>query len=363
MAEDLEQSVWSALKTIKFPGMSRDLVSFGFVHQVKVAAGVVTVELQIATQKTEAVEQVKREIEQAVGALPGVSAVQVALQVTRPPAREESAQRAISQDPSRIPDVRHVVAVASGKGGVGKSTVAANLAVTLGQLGHRVGLFDCDVFGPSVPMMFGVTQKPVVENNRIQTLEKYGIQLMSIGFVLDADTPFIMRGPMVTRAIEQLLGDVDWGSLDYLILDLPPGTGDVQITVSQKLPLAGAVIVTTPQDVALIDARKALTMFHKVNVPVLGLIENMSSFVCPHCGEVTDIFKRGGGEKTSDLLGIPFLGAIPLDPAIVEGGDAGVPIVVADREGPHGRAFRKVAEAVGAEVTRASAAKPKLSIV
>jgi ATP-binding protein involved in chromosome partitioning len=363
MAEDVEKSVWEVLKGIKFPGMSRDIVSFGFVHQVKVAAGVVSVDLQLATQSEQSVETVKREIERRVGALPGVSAVQVGLQVTRPPSPQESAQRAISRDANLIPEVRHVLAVASGKGGVGKSTVAANLAIALGQLGYRVGLLDSDIYGPSVPMMFGIHEKPFVSGNRILPFEKYGIKVMSLGFILETDTPVIWRGPMVMRAIEQMLGDVVWGALDYLVLDLPPGTGDAQLTVTQKVPLAGAVIVTTPQDVALIDARKGLAMFQKVNVPVLGIIENMSSFVCPHCGEVTDIFKKGGGERTADLLGVPYLGAIPLDPEIVKGGDSGVPIVVAQPDGPHAAAFRRVAEAADAEVIRTSEAKPKLSIV
>jgi ATP-binding protein involved in chromosome partitioning len=255
-----------------------------------------------------------------------------------------------------------MVAVASGKGGVGKSTVAANLAVRLGQLGHRVGLLDGDIYGPSVPTMFGIQEKPIISGNRIVPFDKYGILLMSLGFILDADTPVIWRGPMVTRALEQMLGDVEWGRLDYLILDLPPGTGDAQLTLTQKVPLAGAVIVTTPQDVALIDARKGLAMFKKVNVPVIGIVENMSSFVCPHCGQVTDIFKKGGGERTAKFLGTAFLGAIPLDPKIVLGGDSGVPIVVAEPLGPHADAFRQVAEAVVDEVSRQSAAKQKLSI-
>jgi ATP-binding protein involved in chromosome partitioning len=363
MAEDLEAKVWNVLKTVKFPGMSRDVVSFGFVQNVEVSGGVVTVVLQMSTHNPEAGAKVKDLVERAVGALPEVRGVQVSLNVHRPPSREEATQRAISQDPGLIPGVRHTVAVASGKGGVGKSTVAANLAIGLGQLGYRVGLLDADIYGPSVPMMFGITDKPRVDGNRIQAFEKYGILLMSLGFILETDTPVIWRGPMVMRAIEQMLGDVDWGDLDFLILDLPPGTGDAQLTVTQKVPLAGAVIVTTPQDVALIDARKGLAMFRKVNVPVLGIIENMSTFICPHCGEATDIFKKDGGKKTADLLGTAFLGAIPLDPKIVLGGDAGMPITVAEPNGPHAEAFRQVAAAVAAEAVRLSELKPKLSIV
>jgi ATP-binding protein involved in chromosome partitioning len=363
MPTDLETRVWDALKTVKFPGLSRDIVSFGFVHQVKACAGAVAVDLEMSTHNPEAGEKVRAEVERTLAALADVAQVNVNLHVTKPPAREEAAQRAIAQDQSLIPEVRHVVAVASGKGGVGKSTVAANLAVALAQLGHRVGLLDADIYGPSVPTMFGITEKPNIAGTRIIPFEKYGLKLMSLGFILETDTPVIWRGPMVMRAIEQLLGDVEWGALDYMILDLPPGTGDAQLTVTQKIPLAGAVIVTTPQDVALIDARKGLAMFRKVNVPVIGIVENMSTFVCPHCGEETPIFKRDGGRRTAEALNTAFLGAVPLDPKIVLGGDAGVPIAVAEPEGPHAAAFRHVAQAVVEEVARQEAARPKLAIV
>lgn len=363
MASDLESKVWDALKKVKFPGMSRDIVSFGFVHQVQAMDGTVAVDLQMATHNPAAGEKVREEVERVLRTLPGVEAVRVNIQVVKPPGREEAAQKAISQDANLIPGVRHVVAVASGKGGVGKSTVAANLAVALAQLGHRVGLLDADIYGPSVPMMFGITEKPRVVGNRIHPFVKYGVTVMSLGFILETDTPVIWRGPMVMRAIEQMLGDVEWGELDYMVLDLPPGTGDAQLTVTQRIPLAGAVIVTTPQKVALIDARKGLAMFRKVNVPVIGIVENMSTFVCPHCGETTDIFKKDGGKRTAELLETTFLGAIPLDPKIVLGGDAGVPITVAEPQGPHAEAFRHVAEAVVEEVARQDEMKPRLSIV
>jgi ATP-binding protein involved in chromosome partitioning len=350
MADDLEQAIWERLKEVRFPGMSRDIVSFGFVDGVQAAAGRVRVDLAISTHNREAAEQVRREVERAVAGAGGVESVEVHLRLATPPAPGDAAQRAVAREARLIPEVRHVVAVASGKGGVGKSTVAANLAVRLAQLGHRVGLLDADIYGPSMPMMFGIAERPRVEGNRIQPFEKHGIRLMSLGFILEVDTPVIWRGPMVVKAIEQMLGDVDWGALDFLIVDLPPGTGDAQLTISQKVPLSGAVIVTTPQDIALIDARKGLAMFRKVEVPVVGIVENMSGFACPRCGEVTPVFKRGGGERTAALLGTVFLGAIPLDPAIVEGGDAGVPIVVAQPAGPHAEAFGRVAEAVVAEV-------------
>jgi ATP-binding protein involved in chromosome partitioning len=363
MTTDFESSIWEALKGVKFPGMSRDIVAFGFVQRVTASAGSVSVDLQMSTHNPAAGEKVRDEVERTLRALPGVAAVRVDMNVVKPQGREESAQKAIARDSGLIPEVKRVVAVASGKGGVGKSTVAANLAVALAQLGHRVGLLDVDIYGPSVPTMFGITQRPRVIDNRIFPFEKYGLRLMSLGFILETDTPVIWRGPMVMKAIEQMLGDVEWGALDYLILDLPPGTGDAQLTVTQRVQLAGAVIVTTPQDVALIDARKGLAMFRKVNVPVLGIVENMSTFICPHCGHATDIFKRDGGRKTADLLGTAFLGSIPLDPQIVLGGDAGVPISVADPKGPHGEAFRRVAREVVEEVERQAEMKPGLTIV
>jgi ATP-binding protein involved in chromosome partitioning len=366
MPSDIEARVWEALKGVRFPGMSRDIVSFGFVHHVEVSGDDVAVGLQMSTHNPAAAEKVREAAERAVREVPGASGARVTLELQRPAApagREDSAQRAIAQDAGLVPGVRSIVAVASGKGGVGKSTVAANLAIRLGQLGFRVGLLDADIYGPSVPMMFGIRDKPFITGNRILPFEKYGIRLMSLGFILETDTPVIWRGPMVVRALEQMLGDVEWGTLDYLILDLPPGTGDAQLTLTQKVPLAGAVIVTTPQDVALIDARKGLAMFKKVNVPVVGIVENMSSFVCPHCGEVTDIFKKGGGERIAGLLGTAFLGAIPLDPKIVLGGDSGTPIVVAEPLGPHAEAFGHVAQAVVEEVARQSGTRPKLSII
>ncbi len=364
MAKDLETRILGALKGVNFPGMNRDIVSFGFVRGVTTDGGLAVVELEIATQNQAAVARLRDEVETVVGALEGVTGVDVQIKLHAPQTPQQRVQQAVSQDPQLLPGVRHVVAVASGKGGVGKSTVSANLAVTLAQMGHAVGLLDADIYGPSVPKMFGLEgHRPRVIDDRAQPFEKYGIRLMSLGFILETDTPVIWRGPMVMKALEQLLGDVDWGELDFLIVDLPPGTGDAQLTLSQRVPLSGAVVVTTPQDVALIDARKGFQMFRKVNVPVVGIIENMSGFVCPHCGESTDIFKSGGGERTAQSLGAPFLGRIPLDAAIVQGGDSGEPIVVAQPEGAHMDAFRKVAEAVVQEVQRREGAQSKLSIV
>jgi len=361
MANALEEKVYAALEGVKYPGMSRDIVSFGFVRGVRAEGGAVHVDLEMSTHKSEAAEAVRSEVAEVVGALPGVESAEVHLELSPPATGPAAAQRAVAQNAGLIPGVKHVVAVASGKGGVGKSTVAANLAVRLAQMGQRVGLLDADIYGPSVPTMFGISERPRLEGERLVPFEKYGVKLMSLGFVLEMDTPVIWRGPMVMRALEQLLGDVDWGELDTMIVDLPPGTGDAQLTLTQKVPLSGAVIVTTPQDVALIDARKGLAMFRKVNVPVVGIVENMSIFICPHCGEATEIFKSGGGEATARELGTAFLGEIPLDPAIALGGDAGEPIVVAQPEGPHADAFRKIGEAVMAEISKT--ARPKVAIV
>jgi ATP-binding protein involved in chromosome partitioning len=250
-------------------------------------------------------------------------------------------------DAALLADVRFKVAVASGKGGVGKSTVAANLALALSRLGSLVGLMDSDIYGPSQQMMMGIDEKPFLnEGNQIVPIERFGVRVMSLGFLMDADQPVIWRGPMVMKAVEQFLQDVSWGKLDFLVVDLPPGTGDAQLTLTQKIHLSGAVIVTTPQDVALIDARKGLAMFQKVNVPVLGIVENMSYFICRKCGHREEIFKHGGGERTATKLNVPFLGAIPLDPAVAIGGDAGVPIVAAEPESPVTHAFLRIAETI-----------------
>jgi ATP-binding protein involved in chromosome partitioning len=360
MGADLRQRVLEVLRGVTFPGMSRDVVSFGFVREVAAAEGRVRVELRVPTSNPGAGEQIRAEVEKAVAAMPEVEATEVVLEVVRPQRPEPSA-RGGAPDARLLPEVRSVIAVASGKGGVGKSTVAVNLAARLAQLGHRVGLLDADIYGPSAPTMLGLHVRPRVEGNRLLPFERYGLRVMSLGFVLDVDTPVIWRGPMVMKALEQLLGEVEWGALDFLVVDLPPGTGDAQLTLTQKVPLSGAVIVSTPQDVALIDARKGLAMFRKVNVPVLGLIENMSGFVCPHCGERTDVFKHGGAERTAQLLGCRFLGRIPLDPAIAAGGDAGVPIVVERPESALAAAFDAIARGVVEEA--AAARRPSFSIV
>lgn len=247
---------------------------------------------------------------------------------------------------SLLPGVKHTIAVASGKGGVGKSTVSANVSVALAQTGAKVGLMDADIYGPNVPMMMGASDPPGKEGEKIKPTDAHGVKIMSMGFFVPGDTAVVWRGPMVHTAIQQFFRDVLWGELDYLLIDLPPGTGDAQLSLSQIVPLTGVVTVTTPQEVALSDVRKGVMMFKKVNVPLLGMIENMSFFLCGHCGERTDIFSFAGGERAAEKFDVPFLGRIPLDPAIREGGDAGTPLVVADPDSPQTQAFRSVASAL-----------------
>lgn len=249
-----------------------------------------------------------------------------------------------------IPGVKHVIAISSGKGGVGKSTVAANLACALALAGAKVGLLDADLYGPNIPMMMGSTTGPEQKDGKILPVENYGVKLISMAFLVPEEAPLVWRGPMVHQYLQAFFRDVLWGELDYLLIDLPPGTGDVQLSLSQMVPLAGAITVTTPQEVALYDVRKGMAMFQKVNVPLLGIVENMSHFVCGHCGERTDIFSTGGGERAAAKLGIPFLGRIPIDPAIRDGGDSGHPIVVADPASPQAAAFRDIAKKVMVEV-------------
>jgi ATP-binding protein involved in chromosome partitioning len=352
-ATDLsEEKVLEVLRTVRFPGLSRDIVSFGFVKDLAVGGGNVSLRLEITTESPRAAEEIKRDATEKLKALPGVSAVTIALQVQPPgPAPPRGAAGVPPPSAQILPDVRFKIAVASGKGGVGKSTVAANLALALERLGHRVGLMDSDIYGPSQQMMMGIDEKPYVNpSNQIVPIERYGVQVISLGFLMDVDQPVIWRGPMVMKAVEQFLQDVAWGKLDFLVIDLPPGTGDAQLTLTQKIHLSGAVIVTTPQDVSLIDARKGLAMFQKVNVPLLGIVENMSYYVCPSCGHREEIFKHGGGQKTAERLKVPFLGEIPLDPKVVVGGDSGRPIVASEPDSLVSRAYMKIAQEIAKQL-------------
>ena len=332
----------NALKSVKYPGFSRDIVSFGLVKLVNIDNGEVRVQLALATNDPNVPATIKNEAEKVLRAIDGVRSAKVLIDIQAPPGGAGAGMGA-----TRIPGIRHVIAVASGKGGVGKSTVAANLAVALQQTGARVGLCDCDIYGPSISLMFGTRERPTAtEENKIVPIEQYGLRLMSMGFLLDDTSPAILRGPMVTRYTQQFLRQVEWGDLDYLVLDLPPGTGDIQLTIVQTVALSGAIIVTTPQEVALIDARKAATMFDKVNVPVLGLVENMSYFVSPSDAKRYDIFGSGGGEREAKRLRVPLLGQIPIDVATREAGDRGMPIVGEDPQSPVTVEFKKVAESL-----------------
>jgi ATP-binding protein involved in chromosome partitioning len=335
-----EEQITDALKNVKYPGFSRDIVSFGLVKGIRIDGGAVTVQLALATNEPAIPQTIKTEAEKILQEMPGVEQVRVLIDIHAPPAGAGAA----GVGTTRIEGVGHVVAIASGKGGVGKSTVAANLAVALEKTGARVGLCDCDIYGPSISLMFGTRDRPMAtEENRILPIEQYNLKLMSMGFLLDDAAPAILRGPMVTRYTQQFLRQVEWGELDYLVLDLPPGTGDIQLTIVQTVALAGAIIVTTPQEVALIDARKAATMFEKVNVTVLGLVENMSYFLSPSDGKRYDIFGSGGGEREAKRLRVPLLGQIPIDIATRESGDRGMPITAEAPDSPVAQEFMKIA--------------------
>src|SRR5436190_17241101 len=290
-----QDQILEALKTVKFPGLSRDIVSFGFVKDLKVDGGDVSFAVHFQTENPNAGQQIARDAEAAVRRVDGVTNVRVKLEILP---RGGAAPAGGAQE-ELLPGVKYKIAVASGKGGVGKSTVSTNLALALRDLGYTVGMLDADIYGPSQQMMLGIAGHPQIDetDEKIMPMENHGIKTMSLGLITDPDTPVIWRGPMVMKALDQFLSDVKWGTLDFMIIDLPPGTGDAQLTMIQQVPLSGAVVVTTPQDVALIDARKGLAMFRKVNVPVLGIIENMSYYICRHCGEREEIFGHGGGKK------------------------------------------------------------------
>ena len=337
-----EEQEKNALKSVKYPGFTRDIVSFGIVKSIHIDNGEVKVQLALATNDPNIPATIKNDAERALRAAEGVRSARVLIDIHAPPGGAGAGMVA-----ARIPGVRHVIAVASGKGGVGKSTVAANLAVALEQIGAGVGLCDCDIYGPSISLMFGTRERPTAtEENKIIPIEQYGLRLMSMGFLLDDTSPAILRGPMVTRYTQQFLRQVEWGELDYLVLDLPPGTGDIQLTIVQTVALSGAIIVTTPQEVALIDARKAASMFEKVNVPVFGLIENMSYFMSPSDGKRYDIFGSGGGQREAKRLRVPLLGQIPIDIATREAGDRGIPIVGDDRKSPVTAEFVRIAQGI-----------------
>ncbi|MGQ3299949.1 iron-sulfur cluster carrier protein ApbC [Reyranella sp.] len=358
MAEITESAVRKVLDTVIDPVTGRSVSALGMVSGVATRAGHVAVTLEVDPARGTALEPLRQACEQAIRAMPGVlsaTAVMTAERAAPPPPPAPGGHHGHSHGAPAakttggggridVPGVKHIIAVASGKGGVGKSTTAVNLALGLAANGLTTGLLDADIYGPSMPRMLGVTEKPEsADGKMLKPIEKYGLKTMSIGYIVNEDTPMIWRGPMVSSALEQMLRDVQWGDLDVLVVDMPPGTGDAQLTLAQRVALAGAVIVSTPQDIALVDARKGLNMFRKVAVPVLGIVENMSYFLCPHCGERSEIFGHGGAREEAEKLGVPFLGEVPLHLDIRTTSDSGHPIVVSKPDSAHAQAYKNIA--------------------
>jgi ATP-binding protein involved in chromosome partitioning len=343
-----EASVLAALKAVKDPDLHKDIVSLGFIKDLEIDGGRVAFAIQLTTPACPVKDQMKAQAEAAVGQLPGVEHVDVKM---------TASVRAVgSPDAGRVPvdGVKNVIAVGAGKGGVGKTTVAVNLALALARHGSRVGILDGDIYGPNIPIMLGIQTQLGTDGQKIVPAEAHGVQVVSMGFLTNDDAPVIWRGPMLHSAIQQFFREVAWTDLDYLIVDLPPGTGDVALSLSQTVPVAGAVVVTTPQTVAVADTRRAIRMYQKLNVPTLGVVENMSYFVCPGCGRESDLFGKGGGQRFADEMEVPFLGAVPLYEPVRRGGDAGVPIVVAEPDSAPARAFMAIAEHAAAQVSIAS---------
>ena len=341
------QEILAELKKIKYPGFSRDIVSFGMIKDIEVAHAGITVILTAPAAKPEVVGSIAAEIEKTIAAMPGATAIKIEIEAAPPPKVASAGQK------RPIPGVRHILAVASGKGGVGKSTVAVNLAIAMHALGWRIGLMDADVYGPSVAMMVGAQgQVAVTKDRRIVPLERYGIRYVSMALFINDETPVIWRGPMVAKLETEFLYNVEWGDLDCLVIDLPPGTGDAQLTITQRVALDGGVIVTTPQEIALLDVRRGVAMFDEVKVPVLGVIENMSYHLCRKCGSRHEIFAHGGGARLASSLGVPFLGEVPITSELREGGDNANPLVAAHPEHPVSEAFRSVAANVIAHLSR-----------
>jgi ATP-binding protein involved in chromosome partitioning len=344
MSAPTTEQVLDVLRTVQDPDLHKDIVTLGFVKDVKIEGGDVRFTVELTTPACPVKDQMKAEAEQKVMGLPGVTAAHANM-TADVRARGGFGRQA-------VPGIRNIIAVGAGKGGVGKSTTAVNLALALKETGARVGLMDTDVYGPNVPQMLGIHAQPEVsEDKKMIPPEGHGLKAISMGMLVPADQPVIWRGPMLHGAVQQFMRDVAWGELDYLVVDLPPGTGDVALSMAQSVPMAGAVLVTTPQDVSVSDVRKAVGMFRQLNIPVLGVMENMSGFVCGHCGERTEIFGEGGGERLAKDMGIPFLGAVPIDARVRSGGDEGKPILVAYPESPAAAALRAVAGKVAAQIS------------
>jgi ATP-binding protein involved in chromosome partitioning len=356
MTQISEQTVLNALRQIQDPDLHKDIVTLGFIRDLKIEGANVSFRIVLTTPACPVRDQMRNMAEEIVGALPGVAAVKVTMDAEVPKGR------GLGEKVS-VPGVRNIIAISSGKGGVGKSTVAVNLAAALARDGARVGLMDADLYGPNVPLMLGASRaRPQVEGHKLLPVEAYGVRMMSIGLLKPGDEPMIVRGPILHNLVRQFLSDVKWGELDYLIVDMPPGTGDVQLSLAQLVPVQGAVLVTTPQEVSLADVRRALRMFETVAVPILGIVENMSYFIAPDTGARYNIFGEGGGQRLAEEYKVPFLGAIPLAIAVREGGDKGVPIVVGEPDSPQAAAFRQVAEEMARQVS-IEAMKPELVIL
>jgi ATP-binding protein involved in chromosome partitioning len=338
----------------------RKVTDSGTVSDIVVSDGKVFFSISVDAAAVKAWEPVRKQVEDAVKSLPGVTSAMIALTAERAggtaAARPAPAPAAGARpphahgeprEPSGVPGVKAIIAVASGKGGVGKSTTSINLALGLRDLGLKVGVLDADIYGPSMPKLLAIKEKPeTIGGTRLKPIQRYGLSVMSIGFLIEEETPMIWRGPMVMSALTQMLREVEWGALDVMVVDMPPGTGDAQLTMAQQVPLAGAIIVSTPQDLALIDARRGIAMFKRVNVPILGIVENMSYFVCPQCGTRSDIFGHGGAHHEAERLNVPFLGEVPLDMTIRETSDAGLPVVATQPDGPHAKVYREIAQRV-----------------
>ena len=361
-----KDQVLAELKRIAAPDGRGNIVGAGLVSEIVINDGQVMFALNADPQHMQAMEQLQAFVQKAVAALPGVQKAIVALTAERPPAREAGPKVSSAQNlRNGIPGVKHLIAVASGKGGVGKSTTAINLALALKALGLRIAVLDADVYGPSMPKLFGISGKPEASDmagKRMKPMSRFGVEVASIGFLVDEDTPMIWRGPMVMSALTQLLREVEWSETDVMVIDMPPGTGDSQLTIAQQTPLSGAVIVSTPQDLALIDARKGLNMFKKVNVPLLGIIENMSYFICDSCGKRHEIFSHGGARAEAAKLGVPFLGEVPLDMELRQRSDSGEPIVATKPDSAHTLVYMDMAKQIWASLESGAGLKPPPTI-
>jgi ATP-binding protein involved in chromosome partitioning len=352
-----QESVLEALKIVRDPDLHRDIVSLGFIKDLKIEDGRVAFTIELTTPACPVKDQMRDQARAAVMQLPGVTSVDVQMSARVREAASPDAGRAA------LPGIKNVIAVGAGKGGVGKTTVAVNVAIALAKCGSKVGIIDADIYGPNVPIMLGLKTQLTTDGQKIVPAEKYGLQVISMGFLTGDDAPIIWRGPMLHGALQQFFREVRWTDLDYLVVDLPPGTGDIALSLSQTVPVAGAIIVTTPQQVSLADSRRAIAMYKKLNIPPIGVIENMSYFVCPHCDHEADIFGHGGGEAMAAELNVPFLGRIPLYQPIREGSDTGVPLVISEPNSPAALAFTAAAERAAAQVSIASYQRPTIPLM